>query len=227
MTRVVTVDGPAGSGKSTLGRRLAVALELPFIDTGLLYRGLTVAAARAGIAASDDAALVRLAETTDLAVETDARRIGQVPRVRVGGVPVDAELYDPGHAELLASISSLEVVRSALRPAQRALAAAGAVAAGRDCGTVVFPDAPLKVYLQASEEVRSRRRAAQLLAGGRAADRDTLAGEIVDRDRSDSTRTAGPLKPAADAVIIDTGALGIEAMVERVLELCEERGLTL
>ena len=149
---VVTVDGPAGSGKSTLGRGLARALRLPLVDTGLLYRGVTVAAARRGIAIDDLDGLAEVARGSRLELNTDPD--AATPELLVDGADAGADLRDPRHAGLLARVSSLPAVREALLEPQRALARDGAVAVGRDCGTVVFPDAPVKFYLEASEPVR-------------------------------------------------------------------------
>lgn len=220
---VVTVDGPAGSGKSTLGRRLAAALHLPFIDTGLLYRAVTLAAARAGVDAGDAARLTALARSTRIEVGTDP---GLEPEVRIDGTPVEAgALHDPGHAALLAAVSREPGVRAALLQPQRALAHAGAVAVGRDCGTVVFPGAALKIYLEADAGVRAARRAMQLRKRGAAADVAVLDAEVRARDAADSTRADAPLRAAADACVIDTGRLGVEAMVATALGWCRERGL--
>jgi len=222
-SRVVTVDGPAGSGKSTLGRRLAAALQVPFIDTGLFYRALTLAAARAGVAETDAAGLAGLARSVSIEVGTDP---AEQPRVRIDGEAVDADaLHDPRHAALLATVSRTPAVRAALRPRQRALAQDGAVAAGRDCGTVVFPDAALKIYLDADAALRAARRASQLRTRGAAVDVAVLDAEVRARDASDSSRADSPMRAAADARVIDTGALGIDEMVATALAWCRERGL--
>lgn len=221
--RMVTVDGPAGSGKSTLGRRLAVALGLPFIDTGLFYRAVAAEASRRGLGADDPSALEALASS--LAIEVGSDPEGP-SGVRIDGVPVsESELHDPERSPLLAAVSRNGAVRRALLPAQRAPAADGAVAAGRDCGTVVFPGALVKLYLQADEELRTARRANQLHTRGAPVDVAVLDAEVRARDLSDSSRTAGPLHPAPDAVVIDTGELGIDAMVDTALALCRQRGL--
>jgi cytidylate kinase len=221
--RVVTVDGPAGSGKSTLGRRLAAALRLPFIDTGLFYRAVALAAARRGLSDDDAAALQTLAECMAIDVGTDPEA---PPEVRIEGVSAsNSELHDPGRSALLAAVSRNPGVRRALLAAQRAPAAGGAVAAGRDCGTVVFPSAVLKLYLQADEQLRTIRRANQLHTRGAPVDVAMLDAEVRARDVSDSSRRDGALHPALDSVVIDTGELGIDAMVAKALALCRERGL--
>jgi 23S rRNA pseudouridine2605 synthase len=222
---VVTVDGPAGSGKSTVGARVAAALGLPFVDTGLYYRGVTLAAVRAGADATDTERLIELARRTVIEVNTDPLRAPDVPAVVVDGSQAGPELHDPRHAELLSRVSGIREVRDALLDRQRAAAAGGAVAAGRDCGTVVFPDARLKIFLRAPEPVRARRRAAQLTASGHRADAAVLASEVSGRDRADSTRAASPLRPAADAHIIDTEHVGIDELVQRILAMCAAVGL--
>ena len=220
--RTVTVDGPAGSGKSTLGRALALALGLPLIDTGLFYRGITVAALRAGVDASDREALGRLARATYLSVDTDPRGRDEVIVDRALAGP---ELHDPRHASLLAAVAAEPEVRAAVLQLQRAPAVNGAVAVGRDCGTVVFPGALVKFYLDAPQAVRERRRAAQLLGRGARTDDAAILAEVRDRDLSDSRREASPLRRAADAHVIDTALVGRDEMVELALSLCAQAGL--
>jgi cytidylate kinase len=221
--RVVTVDGPAGSGKSTLGRALAIELALPLIDTGLFYRGIMVAAVRAGVGVDEPAALADLARRTTITIDTDPRSGGD--SVLVDGAESGPLLRDPGYAGLLAGISSTPSVRAAVLPPQRALAATGAVAVGRDCGTVVFPGAVVKFYLEAPQPVREARRLAQLRARGTPADGDVMRAEVGDRDRADTDRAASPLMRASDAHVIDTGAVDVDAMIAQALALCHEAGL--
>lgn len=221
--RVVTVDGPAGSGKSTLGRRLAAALALPFIDTGLFYRALAAAAARRGVGADDAAGLESLARRLTIDVGTDP---AGTAAVHVDGEAIGAgELHDPAQSRLLTAVSGNPGVRRALLAEQRAPAEDGAVAAGRDCGTVVFPQAVLKIYLEADEAVRTARRANQLQTRGAPVDVAVLDAEVRARDASDSSRPDGPLLRAPDSRVIDTGAVGIDEMVATALRWCRERGL--
>jgi cytidylate kinase len=217
---IVTIDGPAGSGKTTLGRRLAQILELPLVDTGLFYRGVMVAAARAGIAPDDIGALIECARTTVVVIDTDPTHEHADSTAIVNGIEAGSALRDPANAPLLASMSSIREVRETLLDAQRRLAEHGAVAVGRDCGTVVFPNAQLKLYLEASEDVRSRRRAHQL---GTGADVDSalIRGEVRARDEKDASRVAAPMRPADDAHVLDTGVLGIDAVVHTALDLWE------
>jgi cytidylate kinase len=223
-SRIVTVDGPAGSGKSTLGRHLALALGLPLIDTGLFYRAVMVAARRAGLPATDPR-IGEIAASADIELNTDPHSADGRWSIRLDGDVVDDVARDPANATLLAEISRLPGVRAALLPRQRALAIEGAVAVGRDCGTVVFPWASVKIYLQAAAEVRTGRRADQLRGGGTAVDDAGLRAEVAGRDELDSGRAVAPLRPADDAHIIDTGVVGIEAMVAIALALCRDAGL--
>lgn len=224
-TPVVTVDGPAGSGKTTLGRRLAAALHLPLIDTGLLYRGVTVAAVRAGLDASDPQRAAELAARTSIEVNTDPEASPGDWSVRVDGRDATAEARDPAQATLLAQLSQIPAVRAVLLGRQREMAAAGAVAVGRDCGTVVFPHAPVKFYLKASPHVRAERRAEQLRVAGTTVNAAQLEAEIAGRDALDTGRAVSPLRPAPDANIIDTGSLDVDAMVDVALRICRQAGL--
>jgi CMP/dCMP kinase len=221
---IVTIDGPAGSGKTTLGRHLAVALAIPLVDTGLFYRGVTVAAARARIDPDDRAALIECARNAVVDIDTDPAHAEGDSNARVNGIRARHELRDPRNAPLLASMSSIPEVRAALLDAQRSLALHGAVAVGRDCGTVVFPDAQLKLYLVASEAVRARRRARQLGVTGAQVDGALLHGEVGARDARDASRAAAPMRPASDAHILDTGVLGIDEMVRDALDLWAAAG---
>src|SRR5487761_1063121 len=216
---VVTVDGPAGSGKTTLGRRLALALRLPFVDTGLFYRGVTLAAVRAGLAPGDDLQILELARRTRIEVNTVAS--DQSWEVQVDGVDPGKAIRDPRNAPLLTAISQMAEVRRHLLSLQRLPAAGGAVAVGRDCGTVVFPEARVKLYLQANPSLRTARRAAQLQAQGSAVDEETLESEIAGRDLGDQPA----MRPAANAIVIDTGRHSIDEMVQIALAHCAKAGL--
>ena len=220
----MTIDGPAGSGKTTLGRHLAVALGIPLVDTGLFYRGVTVAAARAHIDPDDRDALIECARNAVVDIDTDPTHEESDGNARVNGIDARHELRDPANAPLLASMSSIPEVRAALLGPQRSLALNGAVAVGRDCGTVVFPDAQLKLYLVASEDVRARRRARQLGVTGAHVDGALLRGEVGARDARDASRSAAPMRPAPDAHILDTGVLAIDEMVRGALGLWAAAG---
>jgi cytidylate kinase len=216
---VVTVDGPAGSGKTTLGRRLATALGLPFVDTGLFYRAVTLAAVGAGLRARDRARIVEVVRRTSIDINTDPE--DRSWELRVDGADPGEGIRDPSHALLLSTISQMPEVRRHLLGLQRRPAANGAVAVGRDCGTVVFPDARVKLYLEASEALRATRRAAELERRGATVDRRTLETEIAGRDRTD----APSLAPAAGAIVIDTGSAGIDEVVGLALACCAEAGI--
>jgi cytidylate kinase len=216
---VITIDGPAGSGKTTLGRRLASTLGLPLVDTGLFYRGVMVAAARAGLTPDDRDALIDCARRTVVVIDTDPAHDDADSAARVDGIDAGPALRDPANAPLLATMSSIKEVRDVLLEAQRALAVDGAVAVGRDCGTVVFPHAQLKLYLVASEEVRARRRATQLRATGSDADSALMHGEVGARDQQDASRIDAPMKRADDARVLDTGVLGVDEVAQAALDL--------
>lgn len=194
-------------------------LRLPLVDTGLFYRGVMVAAARAGIAPDDRDALIVSARNTVVVIDTDPAHDDADSAAIVNGIHAGPALRDPANAPLLASMSSIQEVRDVLLDAQRALAVNGAVAVGRDCGTVVFPDAQLKLYLDASEDVRAQRRATQLRGTGADADSALMRGEVGARDRRDASRAAAPMRPADDAYPLDTGTLGIEEVAQRALDL--------
>jgi cytidylate kinase len=215
---IVTIDGPAGSGKTTLGRHLAVALSLPLVDTGLFYRGVMVAAARAHIDPGDRDALIACAQNAEIVIDTDPTHDDADSKAWVNGVEAGPALRDPANAPLVAAMSSIPEVRAALLDPQRRLAAHGAVAVGRDCGTVVFPQAKLKLYLNAPEGIRAHRRAQQL-GGTGDVDSALIRGEVRGRDEQDASRSEAPMRAADDAHLIDTGVLGIAEVYQEALEL--------
>jgi cytidylate kinase len=209
----IAIDGPAASGKSTLGMELAERFGYAFLDTGLMYRAVTLAAVRAGIPVDDKAAR-RFVRTLEMRVEATT-----TTRIFLGDEDVTGHLRDPEVEANVSLYSALPSVRDAMVRQQRAIAAEGlAVLAGRDIGTVVLPDAPLKFYLEASEEARASRRSKQ--AGGwGVAQRDTDARrDIAMRDSIDSTRKVAPLRPAEDAITIDTTGLTLDQVLDLALE---------
>jgi cytidylate kinase len=216
---IITIDGPAGSGKTTLGRRLATTLGLPLVDTGLIYRGVMVAAARAGIEATDVDGLIACARRTEVSIDTDPTHESADSTAWVNGVDAGPALRDPANAPLLAAMSSIPEVRETLLEQQRHLAQDGAVAVGRDCGTVVFPDARLKLYLVASEEIRAQRRQSQLQRSGAAVDIALMDGEVRARDHQDASRSSAPMQAAEDAHHLDTGVLDVDEVVREALDL--------
>jgi len=216
---VVAVDGPVASGKSTVALRLAERLDLVLLDTGLLYRALAWLALERGIAPSDGASIAALAPHLKLGSRPAASGRGRVARVLLGGCDVTDELQSERVERVVSEVSRDARVRAALLEPQRAVAAEGAaVVAGRDIGTVIFPDASVKVYLQASAPERARRRLAQR-GGGTPAEGERVLDAILQRDRAD----AGQMKPAADAVVIDTDGLDVDAVVDRIERLVRAR----
>ena len=214
---VLTIDGPSGSGKGTISRLVAARLGWHYLDSGALYRGVGVAAGWAGLDLADPAALVRCAFDAQIGFVEDA---GGELRVIVNGVDATDDLRTETAGAAASAIAAVPEVRSALKDRQRAFRQMpGLVADGRDMGTVIFPDAPHKVFLTASPEERADRRYKQLKDKGVSVTLDDLLREILARDARDANRAVAPLRPAEDAVCIDTTGCGIEAVVERVLAL--------
>jgi CMP/dCMP kinase len=217
---VVAVDGPAGAGKSSASRALARRLGFVYVDTGAMYRAAGVLAAERGIRLDDDAALARLLASVRFELADDGTRL------LVDGRDLSAEIRRPGAGELASRVSTRPVVRERLVALQRALGAAGGVVMeGRDIGTVVFPHAPAKLYLTADAATRAQRRAVELRAQGAPVDEAALAREIVERDRRDAGRAHSPLRPAADAVVLDTTALSLDAVVDAMERIVRGRGI--
>ena len=213
---VIAVDGPAASGKSTVGRGVARQLGLPYFDTGLLYRALTWLALQHGVDPTDGVALAELVGRARLSIE---QRGTEDPRVVADGADLAPYLHRPEVDADVSAVSAHLEVRTALRPVQRALIRApGVVMAGRDIGTVIVPDAKLKVWLSASPEERARRRAEQTGWSYAA----VLEG-MAQRDLVDGSRAVAPMQKPADAVEIDTDRLSAEGVVERIVELARER----
>ena len=210
---VVAIDGPSGVGKSTAARAAAAALGIPHLDTGVYYRLATLICLVAGVDPGDDAGVLAALE----GVEID---FGPEGRILLDGVDVSERLRAPDVTGAVSLVSAHPLVRAALVGMQRAWVVArggDAVVEGRDIGTVVFPDAPVKVFLTADVTVRARRRARDAEAAG--ADLDDLAAQIMRRDHLDSSRAASPLRPADDAVIIDTSHVSTAEVVRRILDL--------
>lgn len=205
--RVIAIDGPAGAGKSTVARRVAVATGLPFLDTGAMYRCVALSVLRRGVDPTRGDEVGRLAETADIDVDDTT--------VTLDDEDVSVEIRSERVSSTVSLIAVHSVVRRAMRDQQRAWIAArgGGVVEGRDISTVVFPDAVLKVYLTASPSVRARRRVDQF--GGNV---DEIAYAIEERDRIDSTRSDSPLRPADDAVVIDSSDMDTDEVVASIVD---------
>jgi cytidylate kinase len=213
---VITIDGPAGAGKSTVALALARRLGYRLLDTGAMYRALAWSVEQAGLTAEDTPALRRHLSEVEVEVRND--------RVYVDGRDVTDEIRTRAIDRLTSVLTTLEPVRQKITPLQRRLAAPGGVILeGRDTGTVVCPDADVKFFLDASLEERARRRQVQFAARGLAADFATVLAEVRARDAQDMTRALAPLTRAADAVAIDTTALTVEEIVERMVREIEQR----
>jgi cytidylate kinase len=211
---VITIDGPAGAGKSTAARALARRLGFRLLDTGAMYRALAWAVQEAGLPPEDSPALRDLLERTEVALDGD--------RVRVNGRDVTTEIRTPAVGELTSTLTMLRPVRDKLTPVQRSLAAGGGVVLeGRDTGSVVCPDAEVKFYLDATLEARARRRREELAERGIAADLEGVRDEVARRDRQDMGRTIAPLVRPPDAVLVDTTGLGEREVLERLVDVVE------
>ena len=208
--RVIAIDGPAGSGKSTVAKAVASQLGLDYLDTGAMYRAVAFAAIRRGIDPEDAQRVADLARHIDLEVG-DA--------VKVDGADATIEIRSPEVTRAVSVVATNPAVRAELVARQREWAAehGGGVVEGRDIGTVVFPDADVKVYLTADDTERASRRSKEMLD----LHYDQVAADIARRDHTDSTRAASPLSVAPDAVVLDTTGLGVDAVVATVLEMAE------
>lgn len=206
---IVAIDGGVASGKSAVGRRVAERLGLPFIDSGLMYRAITRLAAERGIDAHDAEAVTKLAEEVDLRIDGE--------RIWADGVELTDGIYDTDYMDELPVVSATPGVRRALVEGQRAMAGSGVVMAGRDIGTVVFPNADFKFFLVASLDEKVRRRAAQYERRGERADEEAMRKEVAARDKVDTERAIAPLRPAEDASVIDTDHLELDEVVERIV----------
>lgn len=223
---IVAIDGPAGAGKSTASRLLAVQLGFALVDTGAIYRTVALAASRVGVGLDDDAGLQALLPKVDIRFAPPVAG-GTGQRVLLADEDVSTAIRTPAISAGASRVSARSVVRAGLLELQRRLALAvgnrGAVLEGRDIGTVVFPDADAKFFVTASPEERARRRYSELLSKGDASTFDQVLAEQRARDKADSEREIAPLRPAADAIVIDTSGTPIDAVVDRLVREVETR----
>jgi cytidylate kinase len=210
--RIIAIDGPAGSGKSTVARAVAARLGLEYLDTGAMYRSVAFAALRRQVDPGDAEPVARIARDVELHLDPDGT-------VRVDGTDATIEIRGPEVTRAVSAVAANPEVRSAMVSRQREWATerGGGVLEGRDIGTVVFPDATLKVYLDASPEVRAARRAGEVTDLAY----ETVAADLARRDALDQGRAHDPLRTSDDAVVIDTSDLGVDEIVDRVVELAE------
>ena len=218
---IIAIDGPAASGKSTIGKRLADELHYLFFDTGVMYRAVTWLALQHDVDVSDEAAVTVLAETIPIDVQPPSLGDGRACDVLVEGQDITWETRRPEVDANVSVVSAHPGVRRALSAQQRRIGQRGGVVmVGRDIGTVVLPEADLKIYLDASAEERARRRYDEIIARGESADYDEILAKVIERDRIDSTRDVAPLKAADDAVVLDSDNLNADEVFEKALSLC-------
>ena len=218
---VVAIDGPAGTGKSSVARALARALTARYLDTGAMYRIVTLAVRRAGVDLTDPDAVESVASGVQLSVSYDPDRVSSF----LGEEDVSAEIRGDEVTRAVSDVSSVPAVRTRLVALQRQLAEGpgNVVVEGRDIGTVVLPDAPVKIFLTASAETRAQRRNDQNVASGMADDYDGVLADVRRRDHLDSTRAVSPLRAASDAVIVDTGNMTEAEVIAHLMDLVKQR----
>jgi len=217
---VVAIDGPAGAGKSTIAKLVAQRLGYTYVDSGAMYRAVAVTAMERGVCTEDQDALTTLAQSLNIHFE----KRQTVNAILVDGIDLTDVIRSPEASKLSSVVSAVSGVRGSMVAAQRKMAESGGVVMeGRDIGTVVFPDAKVKVFLTASAGERARRRSLELRAKGVDVDVHAVEAEITERDHRDTTRADSPLRAASDAITIDTDGLSIEQVVEAVFAVCRER----
>ncbi|HYT55080.1 MAG TPA: (d)CMP kinase [Verrucomicrobiae bacterium] len=217
---IIAIDGPSGAGKSTLAKRLARELSFSYLDTGAMYRALALKVLRQGVDLADDARLARLVESTEIDLHEDNGTL----EVLLDGINVADEIRTPEVSQLASKVSALKIVRARMLDLQRRMGEHGSIVAeGRDIGTVVFPSAEVKIFLDASAEERARRRYAELRAAGRPADLSETLREMEERDKRDSERDLAPLRMADDALRIDSSNASADSVAAKVLAKIRNR----
>ena len=219
---IIAIDGPAASGKSTLGLKLAQTLGYLFFDTGIMYRAVTWLALRLDIDPRDEAKIITLAEQTQIDITPASKDDGRVCDILIGETDITWETRLPEVDANVSIVSAYRGVRAALSQQQRRIGQQGRVVmVGRDIGTVVLPEADLKIYLDASAEQRAKRRYDEIIARGGNADYNEILAKVIERDWIDSTRDVAPLRAAEDAVVIDSDQMNAGQVFEKVLEMCQ------
>jgi cytidylate kinase len=220
---IIAIDGPAASGKSTIGKRLADELDYLFFDTGVMYRAITWLVLQRGLDMYDETAVTALAETVPIDVKPPSQDDGRACDVIVEGQDITWQTRRPEVDSNVSIISAYPGVRRALSAQQRRIGQRGnVVMVGRDIGTVVLPDADVKIYLDASAEERARRRYDEIIARGESADYDEILAQVIERDRIDSTRDVAPLKTADDAIVVDSDHLNAEEVFQKIFSFCND-----
>lgn len=219
---IIAIDGPAASGKSTIGKRLADDLGYLFFDTGVMYRAVTWIALQRGVDVNDESTVTRLAVEIPIDVAPVSKMDGRACDVLVEGIDITWEVRRPEVDANVSVVSAYPGVRQALSQQQRRIGQRGRVVmVGRDIGTVVLPEADLKIYLDASARERARRRYKEVIARGEQADFKEILSKVRTRDQIDSTRAVAPLRPAEDAIIIDSDKMSADQVFARIRELCD------
>lgn len=223
LPEIIAIDGPAGSGKSTIGKLLAEYLNYLYFDTGVMYRAVTLAALNQDINVENELKISNLAEKTDIDLQTPTINDGRDCDILLEGQDVTWDIRSPDVDAMVSIVSAYPKVRQVLSEKQRQIGLKGKVVMmGRDIGTIVLPEADLKIYLDASLKERARRRYQERIQRGENVDYDLILSALEERDRIDSTRKYAPLKPAKDSIVINTDGLDIKRVFEMVLDLVEK-----
>jgi CMP/dCMP kinase len=220
----IAIDGPAASGKSTLGKKLADALGYIFFDTGVMYRAVTWLALQRQVSVSDETAVTKLAESAEIDITAPSKADGRSSDILADREDITWEIRRADVDQNVSQVSAYAGVRRALSAKQRRIGQRGGVVmVGRDIGTVVLPEAPLKIYLDASVEERARRRTREIAGRGESADYEQILADLRRRDQIDSTRAVAPLRPADDAIILDSDNLDADQVLERVRTILNQK----